>query len=188
MRMAYLSYYKKRPSISTTESHLLPPVSVMLNGILGVDMYGMTLSMTWSESPEFFQKYPDDTINVYVKTENGFENLYEFYDGGVHDTEVIHYQIELNKVCEELNQRTSIDRLPLFEVIDIAQHPTILYHYGAYTFIGYNVFELYGDFSQHFELAISYGDSGRNYNNLPDRIKAQQILYDNLVERRKAGL
>ena len=137
-------------------------------------------------SEEFFQKYPDDTINVYVKTENGFENLYEFFDGGVHDTEVIHYQIELNKVCEELNQRTSIDRLPLFEVIDIAQHPTILYHYGAYTFIGYNVFELYGDFSQHFELAISYGDSGRNYNNLLDRIKAQQILYDNLLERRKA--
>lgn len=137
---------------------------------------------------EFFQKYPDDTITVYVKTEDGFENLYEFYDGGVRDTEVIHFQTELNKVCEELNQRTSKEQLPLFEVMDIAHHLTILYQNGAYTFIGYNVFELYGDFDQHFELTISYGDSSRNYNNLPGRIKAQQILYDNLVERRKAGL
>ena len=93
----------------------------------------------------------------------------------------------INKVCEELNQISSKERLPLFEVIDIANHPTILFHYGAYTVIGYNTFELYGDFEQHFELTVSYGDSGRNYNNLPYRIKAQQILYEHLLEKRKAG-
>lgn len=43
------------------------------------------------------------------------------------------------------------------------------------------------DFEQHFELTVSYGDSGRNYNNLPYRIKAQQILYEHLLEKRKAG-
>jgi hypothetical protein len=138
-------------------------------------------------SEEFNQTYPDETINVYVKTEDGLENLYEFCDGGSSNTEVIHYQAELNKVCEELNQIASKEQLPLFEVVAIANHPTILFHYGAYTFIGYNVFELYGDFDQHLELTISYGDSGRNYNNLPERIEAQQILYDNLQERRKAG-
>ena len=42
-------------------------------------------------------------------------------------------------------------------------------------------------FRNYFGLTISYGDSGRNYNNLPERIEAQQILYDNLLERRKAG-
>ena len=138
-------------------------------------------------SEEFNQKYPDEPINVYVKTEDGLENLYEFYDGGSCDTEIIHYQVEVIKVCEELNQITSKEQLPLFEVVTIANHPTILFHYGAFTFIGYNVIELYGDFDQHFGLTISYGDSGRNYNNLPERIEAQQILYDNLLERRKAG-
>ena len=95
--------------------------------------------------------------------------------------------MELIKVCEELNQITSKEQQPLFEVVTIVNHPTILFHYGAFTFIGYNVIELYGDFDQHFGLTISYGDSGQNYNNLPERIEAQQILYDNLLERRKAG-
>ena len=138
-------------------------------------------------SEKFNRQYPDDVISIFVKTEDGFENLYEFHDGGVRNTDIIHYQAELNKVCEELNQISSKERLPLFEVIDIANHPTILFHDGAYTSIGYNIFELYGDFEQHFELTVSYGDSGRNYNNLPYRIKAQQILYEHLLEKRKAG-
>ena len=58
---------------------------------------------------------------------------------------------------------------------------------GAYTFIGYNVFELYGDFNKSFTISRSLGHCSRNYNNISGRIKALQILYDNLVERRMAG-
>ena len=58
-------------------------------------------------SEKFNQQYPDDVISVYVKTEDGFENLYEFCEGSLrNNVEVIHYQEELNKVCEELNQKT----------------------------------------------------------------------------------
>ena len=157
--------------------------------------YGPEIGCSWywfdhdmeRVSEKFNQKYPDDQIAVYVKTEDGYEILYEFHDGVSNYTDIIHFQLELIKVCEELNQITSKEQLPLFEVVTIANHPTILFHYGAFTFIGYNVIELYGDFDQHFGLTISYGDSGRNYNNLPERIEAQQILYDNLLERRKAG-
>ena len=157
--------------------------------------YGPEIGCSWywfdhdmeRVSEKFNQKYPDDQIAVYVKTEDGYEILYEFHDGVSNYTDIIHFQLELIKVCEELNQITSKEQLPLFEVVTIANHPTILFHYGAFTFIGYNVIELYGDFDQHFGLTISYGDSGRNYNNLPERIEAQQILYDNLPERRKAG-
>ena len=89
-------------------------------------------------SEKFNRQYPEDTIIVYVKTEDGFENLYEFCNGSlISNDEVIHYQVELNKVCEELNLKTPEAPLPLYEVIDIANHPTVLFHYGAYTFIGY---------------------------------------------------
>ena len=138
-------------------------------------------------SEEFNQQYPDDVISIYVKTEDGFENLYEFHDGGVRYTDIIHYQAELNKVCEELNQISSKERLPLFEVIDIANHPTILFHYGAYTFIGYNIFEIYSECCQYFKTEIPIGSPIRNYDHTPFRIKALQILYNNLLERRKTG-
>ena len=84
-------------------------------------------------SEKFNRQYPDEVIEVYVKTEDGFK---------------IH---------------------------------------GAYTFIGYNVFELYSDFNKSFTISRSLGHCSRNYNNIPGRIKALQILYDNLVERRMAG-
>ena len=138
-------------------------------------------------SEKFNHHYPDDVISIYVKTEDGFENLYEFHDGGVRNTDIIHYQVELNKVCEELNQISSKERLPLFEVIDIANHPTILFHYGAYTFIGYNIFEIYSDCCQYFKTEIPIGSPIRNYDHTPFRIKALQILYNNLLERRKTG-
>lgn len=138
-------------------------------------------------SEKFNQKYHDEPINVYVKTEDGLENLYEFYDGGSCDTEIIHYQVELIKVCEELNQKNAEVPVPLFEVIDIAHHPTVLFHFGAYTFIGYNVFELYSEDNRTYGAVASFGHSSRNYNHLPYRAKAQQILYDYLLEIRKAG-
>ena len=138
-------------------------------------------------SEKFNRQYPDDVISIYVKTEDGFENLYEFHDGGVRNTDIIHYQAELNKVCEELNQNAPEAPLPLYEVIDIADHPTVLFHYGAYTFIGYNIFEIYSDCCQYFKTEIPIGSPIRNYDHTPFRIKALQILYNNLLERRKTG-
>ena len=139
-------------------------------------------------SEKFNQQYPDDVISVYVKTEDGFENLYEFCEGSLrNNVEVIHYQEELNKVCEELNQNAPEASLPLYEVIDIADHPTVPFHYGAYTFIGYNIFEIYSECCQYFKTEIPIGSPIRNYDHTPFRIKALQILYNNLLERRKTG-
>lgn len=138
-------------------------------------------------SEKFNHRYPDDVISIYVKTEDGFENLYEFHDGGVRNTDIIHYQAELNKVCEELNQNAPEASLPLYEVIDIADHPTVLFHYGAYTFIGYNIFEIYSECCQYFKTEIPIGSPIRNYDHTTFRIKALQILYNNLQERRKTG-
>ena len=135
--------------------------------------YGPEIGCSWywfdhdmeRVSEKFNQKYPDDQIAVYVKTEDGYEILYEFHDGVSNYTDIIHFQTELNKVCEELNQKNAEVPVPLFEVIDIAHHPTVL-TYGA---------------------VASLGHSSRNYNHLPYRAKAQQILYDHLLEIRKAG-
>ena len=157
--------------------------------------YGPEIGCSWywfdhdmeRVSEKFNQKYPDDQIAVYVKTEDGYEILYEFHDGVSNYTDIIHFQPELNKVCEELNQKNAEVPVPLFEVIDIAHHPTVLFHFGAYTFIGYNVFELYSEDNRTYGAVASLGHSSRNYNHLPYRAKAQQILYDYLLEKRKAG-
>lgn len=139
-------------------------------------------------SEKFNRKYPNDAISVYVKTEDGFENLYEFQDGSLSsDEDIIHYQTELQKVCEELNLMASEMTLQLYEVIDIANHPTIVFHYGALTFIGYNIYEIYSDDNRSFEITASIAYPSRNYNHLPFRIKAQQILYDYLLDKRKTG-
>ena len=63
----------------------------------------------------------------------------------------------------------------------------LLKKFGAYTFIGYNVFELYSEDNRTYGAVASLGHSSRNYNHLPYRAKAQQILYDHLLEIRKAG-
>ena len=139
-------------------------------------------------SEKFSKLYPDEVINVYVKTEDGFEIQYEFLDGELrNDIEVVHYYEELEKVSEELNKMSEVDWVPLYQVMDIARHPTILCHYGAYTFIGYNVFELFSDFNKAFEISRSLGHCSRHYENIPGRIKALQILHEELVERRMAG-
>ena len=157
--------------------------------------YGPEIGCAWYSfdddmervSEKFNQRYPDDRIAVYVKTEDSYEILYEFHDGVSNYTDIIHFQTELNKVCEELNQKNAEVPVPLFEVIDIAHHPTVLFHFGAYTFIGYNVFELYSEDNRTYGAVASFGHSSRNYNHLPYRAKAQQILYDYLLEIRKAG-
>ena len=157
------------------------------NSGLGYKWYDFEYDME-KVSEKFNQQYPDEVIKVYVKTEDGFEILYEFLDGGQrNEIEVVHYQLELEKVCEELNKKSEKEWVPMYQVLDIAHHPTILCHYGAYTFIGYNVLELYSDYNKSVSVSRSLGHCSRNYNNIPGRIKALQILYDNLVERRMAG-
>ena len=77
-------------------------------------------------SEKFSKRYPDEVIMVYVKTEDGFEILYEFQDGELrNDIEVVHYQRELEKVCQELNKMSEKDWVPLYQVMDVAHHPTI---------------------------------------------------------------
>ena len=49
------------------------------------------------------------------------------------------------------------------------------------------MFEQHSDFNKTFEISRSLGHCSRHYENIPGRIKAMQILYDNLVERRMAG-
>ena len=77
--------------------------------------------------------------------------------------------------------------VPLFEVTDKTHHPTVLFHFGAYTFIGYNVFELYSEDNRTYGTVASLGHSSRNHNHLPYRAKAQQIPYGYLLEIQKAG-
>ena len=163
---------------------------------LSDDNWNSGLGYVWYEfetdmeriSEKFNRQYPDNIICVYVKTEDGFENLYEFQEGNLRSNEeIIHYQAELQKVCEGLNLMASETPLQLYEVIDIAQHPTIVFHYGAYTFIGYNIYEIYSQDNRSFETTAAIAYPSRNYDYLPDRIKAQQILYDNLLKRRGAG-
>jgi hypothetical protein len=59
--------------------------------------------------------------------------------------------------------------------------------FGAYTFIGYNIYEIYSRNNYSFDTTAVIAFPGRNYDSLPHRIKAQQILYDNLLERRATG-
>ena len=79
---------------------------------LSDDNWNSGLGYVWYEfetdmeriSEKFNRQYPDNIICVYVKTEDGYENLYEFQDGNLSSNEeIIHYQMELQKVCEGLN-------------------------------------------------------------------------------------
>jgi len=157
------------------------------NAGLGYMWYDFDYDMEYV-SERFNQQYPGEIINVYVKTEDGFELFYEFMDGSKKcEEDIVHYQIELEKVCQKLNERKGKHKLPMYEVIDIAGHPTIAFHYGAYTLIGYNVLELYGYYWRSYCLTEPIEYASKNYGNLPNRIKALQILNDNLEERRNNG-
>ena len=179
---------KKKVYLFNGEALHVPCVSdVNWNSGLGYKWYDFDFDMEYV-SERFNQQYPDEIIYVYVKTENGFELLYEFLDGGKKSEEdIVHYQSELEKICKKLNKMKEKHKLSLYEVIDVAGHPTIACHYGAYTMIGYNVLELFGSYWQSYCLKEPIGYASTNYNNLPDRIKALQILNDNLEEKRKNG-
>lgn len=84
----------------------------------------------------------------------------------------------LLKICKDKRHELSSS---------IGRKQTVLFHFGAYTFIGYNVFELYSEDNRTYGDVASFGHSSRNYNHLPYRAKAQQILYDYLLEIRKTG-
>lgn len=64
--------------------------------------YGPEIGCAWYSfdddmervSEKFNQKYPDDQIAVYVKTEDDYEILYEFHDGVSNYTDIIHFQTE----------------------------------------------------------------------------------------------
>ena len=49
------------------------------------------------------------------------------------------------------------------------------------------IYEIYSDDNQTYKITAAIAYPSRNYDHLPHRIKAQQILYDNLLERRKKG-
>lgn len=53
--------------------------------------------------------------------------------------------------------------------------------------IGYGVLELFGCYWKSYCLTEPIGYASTIYNNLPNRIKALQILNDNLEERRNNG-
>jgi hypothetical protein len=179
---------KKKVYLFNGETLQIPCVcDVNWNSGLGYIWYDFDSDMEYV-SERFNQQYPDETINVYVKTEDGFELLFEFLNGNKKcEEDIVHYQVELGKVCKKLNKRKEKHNLPLYKVIDVAGHPTIVCHYGAYTMIGYNVLEIVGCYWESYYLTEPIGYESTNYSNLPDRIKALQILNDDLEERRDNG-
>lgn len=135
----------------------------------------------------FNEKYPDETIYVYTKSEDGFEETYRFEDGGYDSHRVTHFRQELDKVCKNLNAKGDSACGGLFSVRKIAGHPTVRFHDGAYTVIDWNYFELYGQSyngSYTTESPKTIHHSSRNYNSLEDRARAMKILYDYIVKHR----
>lgn len=136
----------------------------------------------------FNNQFPDTEILVYEKTEDGFELLHTFLNGErLRCDDVIHYQKGLEKVCNSLNKRVSKNSMPYYTIISVARHPTVAFHGGAFTFIGYIVFELYEDHWRFHLTPPLIGHGCQNYNFLPNRIKAMQLLNDYLLTIRDAG-
>lgn len=141
-----------------------------------------------NNSEQFNNQFPDTEILVYEKTEDGFELLHTFLNGErLRCDDVIHYQKELEKVCNSLNKRASKHSMPYYTIISVARHPTVAFHGGAFTFIGYIVFELYEDHWRFHLTPPLIGHGCQNYNFLPNRIKAMQLLNDYLLTIRDAG-
>lgn len=170
------------------ESIKVPCISdVNWNCRFGYKWYDFRYDME-KVSEKFNAQYPDDDIYVYEKTEDCFEILHTISAGELlHSDEIIHYWRELEKVCKSLNNRRVGHRMPLYKIINVASHPTIAFQGGAYTFIGYNVYELHESNWRYYMDPLTIGSGCRNYNFLPDRIKALQLLNDYLLTVRNAG-
>ena len=57
------------------------------------------------------------------------------------------------------------------KVIDIAHHPTILFHYGAYTFIRYNIYEIYSHDYYSFDTTAVIAFPSRNYDGADENFR-----------------
>lgn len=147
-----------------------------------------TFDMNLADVSETFnEKYPDETIYVYTKSEDGLEYTCRFEDGGYDSDNVTHYRQELDMVCKELNKEEGSAFGGLFNVQLVAGHPTVRFREGAYTMIGWNYFELYGEAYRGgyaTEAPKTMCHSSRNYNSLEDRARAMKLLYDYIVEHR----
>lgn len=157
------------------------------NSGMGYKWYDFDYDMS-AVSEEFNKQFPDIQILIYEKTEDNFEVLHTYLSGErLHYDDVIHYQKELEKVCNSLNTWANRHNLQYYRIVNVAHHPTVVYHGGAYTFIGYMVFELY-EVNWRFNLKPPrLGHGCQNYDFLPDRIKAMQLLNDYLLSIRDAG-
>ena len=179
---------KQTVYLENGEALKVPCISdVKWNSGMGYKWYDFDYDMQ-AVSEQFNEQYPDVKILAYEKTGDGFELLHTFLNGEkLHYDDVIHYEKELEKVCKSLNSRSSHHGLHYYKIVNVAHHPTIAFHGGAYTFIGYNVLELYEDL-WHFHLTPPFvGHGCQNYNFLQGRIKAMQILNDYLIAKRDAG-
>ena len=184
----YFVIRKQTVYLETGEPLRIPCISdVNWNSGMGYKWYDFDYDMQ-AVSELFNEQFPDVQILVYEKTEDEFEILHTFLAGErLHYDDVIHYQKELEKVCKSLNKRGTHYRIPYYKVASIAHHPTIVFHGGAYTFIGYIVFELYEDCWRFSLNTPRVGHGCQNYNFLPERIKAMQLLNEYLLSIRDAG-
>lgn len=135
----------------------------------------------------FNEMYQGEIIYAYTKSEDGFEDTYGFKDGDYNRSKVIHYRKELRKVCNKLNSKKNKASRGLYEVHMIAGHPTVRFHDGAYTMIGWNYFELFdtcfsGGYSTVAPDAMYH--PSRNYNSMEGRSRAMKLLYDYIVQHR----
>lgn len=138
-------------------------------------------------SVTFNEKYPNETIYVYTKSEEGHEETYRFADGGCRSDKVTHYRQELEKACEQLNADKIEACGGLYNVQMVEGYPTIRFRDGAYTMIDWNYFELYWQgLSKGYSTKApeTMCHSSRNYSSLEDRSRAMKLLYDYIVEHR----
>lgn len=139
-------------------------------------------------SRQFNQRYPDDKILVYRNTEDGFEILEEYFEGeSVNYKDVIHFRKEIEAVCDDLNSRYKDNTFsPTQKVIMAAGHPTVLHHDGAYTLVKFNVYELFRHRrGQYTPIVDHYCSVCYNYSNVPNRIKAMNMLYEHVLAARE---
>ena len=131
---------------------------------------------------------PDDSIHVYTKTEDNYECLYEFCNGDYRWQQIYHYRKELEKVTAYLNDcRPELVWL-FFEVFEVYNHPVVKYHYGAFVYLGFNVYEIHSIYNQDYQIEVPVGHPCFHYDNIPERIRAEKCLHDYLVLRRSIGM
>ena len=141
-------------------------------------------------SEHFNQKYPDEEIRMYIRTEDNYEATLAFLNGSqIRESKIYHYRNELDSICLELEEKQSVEYFELYKVHIIHQRPIVLHHDGAYVMIGFNVFELFKNrFKRQYTTIPPEPHHGHwNYNNLEFKIQAQQVLFNLLSNLRANG-